>query len=85
MIASYYRNYRMNRTASAKCWAIPGAFADLALHVDLGRLGTAFRGASLRLNASNLFDKTYVASCMNASYCYWGDARNVSATVAYQW
>ncbi|GGY55538.1 TonB-dependent siderophore receptor [Pseudoduganella albidiflava] len=71
---------------NANTFKVPSyVLADLALNVDLGRLGTAFRGASLRLNASNLFDKTYVASCMSASYCYWGDARNVSATLAYQW
>ncbi|WP_338770465.1 TonB-dependent siderophore receptor [Massilia sp. METH4] len=71
---------------NANTFKVPSyVLADLTLNVDLGRLGTAFKGASLRLSANNLFDKTYVASCMSDSYCYWGDARNVRATLAYQW
>lgn len=59
--------------------------ADLMFRVDLEYLNPTLKGLSLRLAANNLFDKTYVASCMNAQYCYWGDARNVTATLSYQW
>jgi iron complex outermembrane receptor protein len=58
---------------------------DLMLRVDLGRLSPSLRGSNLRLSVNNLFDKSYVASCMNETYCYWGDARNVTATFTYQW
>ncbi|QCP14717.1 TonB-dependent siderophore receptor [Pseudoduganella umbonata] len=71
---------------NANSFKVPSyVLADLSLNVELGRLGAAFRGASLRLHAANLFDKTYIASCMSGNYCYWGDARNVSATLNYQW
>jgi iron complex outermembrane receptor protein len=58
---------------------------DLMLRVDLGRLSPSLRGSNLRLSVNNLFNKSYVASCMNQDYCYWGDARNVTATFTYQW
>ncbi|MBT2323971.1 TonB-dependent siderophore receptor [Variovorax paradoxus] len=58
---------------------------DLMLRVDLGRLSPSLKGSNLRLAANNLFNKSYVASCLSQEYCYWGDARNVSATFTYQW
>jgi iron complex outermembrane receptor protein len=58
---------------------------DLMFRVDLAQLNPSFRGANLRLSVNNLFDKTYVASCLSQQYCYWGDARSVTATVTYQW
>jgi iron complex outermembrane receptor protein len=72
--------------SNANTFKVPAhTVADLTLGVDLARLGAAFKGAGLRLSANNLFDKTYVASCMSDSYCYWGDARNASVTLNYQW
>lgn len=71
---------------NANAFKVPSyVLADVTLNMELGRLGAAFKGASLRLSANNLFDKTYIASCMNASYCYYGDARNVAATLSYHW
>ncbi|WP_265533433.1 TonB-dependent siderophore receptor [Pseudomonas saponiphila] len=57
---------------------------DAAVHYDLGRLGNSLKGASLKLNASNLFDKNYLSTC-DASYCYFGDQRSVVASATYQW
>jgi iron complex outermembrane recepter protein len=72
--------------SNANTFKVPAyTVADLAVNMDLARLGAAFKGASLRINANNLFDKAYVASCMSDNYCYWGDARNVAATLSYQW
>ncbi len=39
----------------------------------------------LSVNASNLFDKTYVSSCSGAFYCYYGTGRTVIGTLSYRW
>lgn len=57
---------------------------DLSLRFELGRASDALRGASLRLNANNLLDKRYVASCASALYCYYGEERNLTATLRYE-
>jgi len=57
---------------------------DAAVHYDLGRLDRSLKGASLKLNASNLFDKDYLSTC-DGSYCYFGDQRSVVASATYQW
>ncbi|KQV94460.1 TonB-dependent siderophore receptor [Rhizobacter sp. Root1221] len=59
--------------------------ADLAVRIDLALFGRDWRGANLRFNVKNVADKTYVASCASLGYCYYGDARRVSATLDYQW
>lgn len=63
----------------------PYTLVDLMLRIDLARWDPSLKGAKLQLSAKNIFNKTYVASCMNSNYCYWGDARNVMATISYQW
>lgn len=57
---------------------------DGAVHYDLGRLDSSLKGASLKLNATNLFNKDYISTC-DASYCYFGDQRSVVASATYQW
>lgn len=57
---------------------------DAAVHYDLGRLGSAFKGASVALNANNVFDKEYISTC-DGFYCYYGDRRSVLASVNYKW
>ncbi len=48
------------------------------------RLGTVdLKDVGVRLNANNLMNATYVASCASRSYCYMGEERNVAATVSY--
>jgi iron complex outermembrane receptor protein len=37
------------------------------------------------LNASNLFDKEYVAGCFSTFGCQYGQQRTVYGTVAYNW
>lgn len=51
---------------------------DAAVHYDTGRW-------RLALNASNLFDKQYLAYCTSPMICYWGASRTVLATARYQW
>jgi len=55
---------------------------DASIGYDLRRLGLL--GTSVRLNANNLTDEYYVASCYSASSCYLGAERNVVATITHQ-
>src|SRR3546814_4358625 len=55
---------------------------DASVGYDLGKVG--LKGVDVRLNANNLTNETYVASCASLSYCYLGEERNVAATVSYQ-
>ncbi|MDI3356442.1 TonB-dependent siderophore receptor [Pseudomonas sp. UYIF39] len=57
---------------------------DAAVHYDLGRLDNSLKGASLALNATNLFDKDYISTC-DSFYCYYGDQRSVVASATYTW
>ena len=57
---------------------------DAAVHYDLGRLDNTLKGASLALNATNLFDKDYISTC-DSFYCYYGDQRSVVASATYKW
>lgn len=57
---------------------------DAAVHYDLAGLGRQFKGYSFQLNATNLFDKTYVTYCQDFG-CYYGLRRAVLATLRYRW
>lgn len=57
---------------------------DAAVHYDLGRLDNTLKGASLALNATNLFDKDYISTC-DSYNCYYGDQRSVIASATYKW
>jgi iron complex outermembrane recepter protein len=54
---------------------------DAMLGYDFSQVG--LEGVSARLNVNNLLDKEYVASCYDINYCYFGEERNVMATVSY--
>ncbi|WP_353224625.1 TonB-dependent siderophore receptor [Salinisphaera hydrothermalis] len=60
------------------------AVADAMVKADLGAWSASLEGVSLRVNANNLFDRKYVASCFGAQSCYYGEERNVTATVDYR-
>lgn len=55
------------------------ALFDAALHYQLDRHWR------FSLNASNLFDKSYIGSCGSATTCYYGYRRTVLATATYRW
>ena len=57
---------------------------DAAVHYDLGRLNNSLKGVSVAVNANNVFDKEYLSTC-DGFYCYYGDRRNVMASVNYRW
>ena len=53
---------------------------DASLSYDLSQVG--LKGTEVRLNANNLTNESYVASCGNLNYCYYGAERNVTATIS---
>jgi iron complex outermembrane receptor protein len=57
---------------------------DAAAHYDLGRLNNSLKGASVAINANNLFNRDYLSTC-DGTWCYYGDERNVMASVNYKW
>ncbi|WP_158521469.1 TonB-dependent siderophore receptor [Kushneria konosiri] len=58
--------------------------ADAFVSVDLGEFSNELDGATLKLNATNLFDKKHVTGCFSEDYCYFGDERQVTATLDYR-
>jgi len=58
---------------------------DMALRYDLGRSSPALRGWRAELNVKNLFDRYYVASCMNVETCYLGVGRSARVSMSYRW
>jgi iron complex outermembrane receptor protein len=62
----------------ANALRIPGyTLFDAAVHYDFDRWRFA-------VNASNLFDKRYVATCGAATTCYYGNSRLVLVTATYR-
>ncbi|BAP77995.1 TonB-dependent siderophore receptor [Pseudomonas sp. MT-1] len=57
---------------------------DAAVRYDLGQVDSSLRGASVAINANNVFDKEYLATC-DGFYCYAGDPRRVTASLSYAW
>ena len=49
-----------------------------------GSLRFGFRKMLFRVNATNLADKRYVATCTSMSACYYGYVRNVTGTAQYR-
>jgi iron complex outermembrane receptor protein len=51
---------------------------DATVHYEI-------RGWRAAINVTNLFDKTYVASCSSPTACYYGDRMRTTASLAYRW
>ncbi len=58
---------------------------DLAASYDVGRFLGPTQDATLALNISNLTNRTYVASCTSAMYCFIGQDRVATVTFTYRW
>ncbi|MBV4538362.1 TonB-dependent siderophore receptor [Pseudomonas urmiensis] len=56
---------------------------DASVHYDLGRLDNSMKGLSVAVEAKNLFNKDYLSNC-DGYWCYYGDERNVVASVNYK-
>ena len=71
---------------NANVYRVPGVtMVDAALRWDLGRLRPSLKGVRLALNIANLGDKDYVATCLAATGCYYGEGRSVYLTAGYSW
>ena len=57
---------------------------DAAVHYDLGKVSQTLKGTTVSINANNVFDKQYLSTC-DGFYCYYGDRRNIMASVDYKW
>lgn len=52
--------------------------ADLSVHYD-------YQNWRFAVNAANVTDETYVASCSSAFACFYGDRRRVTGSIGYKW
>ncbi|HWL04177.1 MAG TPA: TonB-dependent siderophore receptor [Xanthobacteraceae bacterium] len=76
-----------NYMDAANTVAIPSyALFDAAISYDFGQYRRDLNGLKLQINATNLFDKYYVSTCVSSlSYCVLGAPRKVLATLKYSW
>lgn len=64
--------------------AIPDyTLLDVFARYDLSELGV--EGVVLSLNARNVGNETYVATCNTVQSCYYGSGRTVTARLQYRW
>ncbi|MBK4215117.1 TonB-dependent siderophore receptor [Paracoccus caeni] len=67
---------------------IPGrGLVDLGIRYDLAESPWRVEGAVLQLNAANVFDKRFVAQCLNLTggSCNYGEGRSIEASFGYTW
>ncbi|WP_420991990.1 TonB-dependent siderophore receptor [Cupriavidus sp. 30B13] len=70
---------------AANLYGIPAVtLFDASLSYDLGKAFAGLNGVSLSVNATNLFNKRYVSTCISATGCYYGASRTVLGTVSYK-
>lgn len=58
---------------------------DAAVSYDLGKAVSSLEGATVRLSATNLSDKRYVATATGSTSAFYGSGRNVSLGLNYRW
>ena len=70
------------QASNADLFKVPDrTLADAAVRYDFGR-DSRWR---LAVNANNLFDRTFVARCDGADFCYYGARREVLASLGVRW
>lgn len=80
------RHIGENYGDNANAYHMPGVtLFDAALRFDFGKNNPQLKGLRASINAANILNKTYVAACLSAAGCYYGDGRNVYLTVKYGW
>ncbi|SAL23660.1 TonB-dependent siderophore receptor [Caballeronia sordidicola] len=58
---------------------------DATLRYDLGHIAPRLKGSEIYVNAQNLLNKRYVASCYYTTWCAFGYGRQVFAGANYRW
>lgn len=66
-------------------WVPSVALFDAAIRYDFGKKFSNLKGLQLSVNARNIFDKEYIATCYSTSICTYGAGRTVYATMTYKW
>jgi iron complex outermembrane recepter protein len=61
------------------------ALFDASLTYDFSKSFPQAEGLKLQLNATNIADKKYVASCASEWACFYGTRRSVTASLKYSW
>ncbi|WP_342052311.1 MULTISPECIES: TonB-dependent siderophore receptor [unclassified Cupriavidus] len=70
---------------AANVYRVPAAtLFDAALSYDLSKSVLQLRGVKVAVNATNLFDRRYVSTCISSTGCYFGSRRTVLGTVSYK-
>ena len=63
----------------------PYVLFDAMAEYDLGTLSSKLIGTSLRVNATNLGDRRYVAGCYGQDWCWFGEERRLTLTLTHRW
>ncbi|MCR0983223.1 TonB-dependent siderophore receptor [Roseomonas populi] len=61
------------------------ALFDAAIRYDVGARFESFKGLELAVNAQNIADKDFIASCSSITACYYGTGRLVLGSVRVRW
>jgi iron complex outermembrane recepter protein len=61
------------------------ALFDASVSYDLSASFPNLKGTKLQVNATNISDEQYVASCASAGACFYGSGRAVTGQVKYSW
>jgi iron complex outermembrane receptor protein len=78
--------YNGESTDTANVVSVPAfTLVDARIGYDFGYRSPALKGVKLALNATNLFDKTYVSQCDGDLMCTYGSRRRLLATLSYRW
>jgi iron complex outermembrane receptor protein len=78
--------YNGSSTDTANVVSVPAfTLVDARIGYDFGYRTPGLKGVRLALNATNLFDKTYVSQCDGDLMCTYGSRRKLLATLSYRW
>lgn len=58
---------------------------DLFVRYDLGEAIPSLRNMTFSVNARNITNKRYAATCTGTAACYYGQGRSVTARVDFRW
>jgi iron complex outermembrane receptor protein len=58
---------------------------DLFVRYDLGEAIPSLRNMTFSVNARNISNKRYVATCTGTAACYYGQGRSVTARLDFRW
>ncbi len=73
------RNVGASYADTANTLSVPSrTLGDLAVHYD-------WQNWRFAVNANNVTDEIYIASCSTANACFYGDRRRITGSIGYKW